>query len=126
MNRRLQALLAERGFRIDALQPLPVLGRADDPWARGLACGSPEWVARRLTLALLRGDRQQALPLLLPGADPAMVFVGAAGQPEPSGHLLALALEMPLVRLAQREAAALPDGQVAWASTDPDHLLLLR
>ncbi|MBC1261305.1 methyltransferase domain-containing protein [Synechococcus sp. BSF8S] len=36
VNRRLPALLAERGFCIDGLQPLPVLGRAGDPWAQWL------------------------------------------------------------------------------------------
>ncbi|SBO42091.1 hypothetical protein [Cyanobium sp. NIES-981] len=87
--------------------------------------GSPEWVARRLTFALLLGDRQQALPLLLPGADPAVVVLGAADQPDPSGHLLALAEEMPLVRLDPGEAAVLPDGQVAKASLHQDRLLVL-
>lgn len=36
VNRRLPGLLARRGFRIDELRPLPVLGRGGDPWARWL------------------------------------------------------------------------------------------
>jgi hypothetical protein len=36
VNRRLPTLLADRGFRIDALRPLPVVGRAGDAWARWL------------------------------------------------------------------------------------------
>ncbi|QEY32693.1 methyltransferase domain-containing protein [Synechococcus sp. RSCCF101] len=36
VNRRLPDRLAERGFRIDELRPLPVLGRGGDPWARWL------------------------------------------------------------------------------------------
>jgi SAM-dependent methyltransferase len=36
VNRRLPALLAERGFRIEALRPLPVLGRQGDAWAQWL------------------------------------------------------------------------------------------
>ncbi|MBE9171845.1 methyltransferase domain-containing protein [Cyanobium sp. LEGE 06143] len=36
VNRRLPALLADRGFRIEALRPLPVLGRAGDAWAQWL------------------------------------------------------------------------------------------
>jgi hypothetical protein len=87
--------------------------------------GSPEWLARRLTLALLGGDRQQALPLLLPGSDPSVVFLGAPDAADPSGQLLGLAQEMPLVRLEPGEAAVLPDGRVAAAGTEPDRLLLL-
>lgn len=33
VNRRLPSLLAARGFAIDDLRPLPVLGRCGDPWA---------------------------------------------------------------------------------------------
>jgi SAM-dependent methyltransferase len=36
VNRRLPALLAGRGFRIEELRPLPVVGRGGDPWARWL------------------------------------------------------------------------------------------
>jgi SAM-dependent methyltransferase len=36
VNRRLPSLLAERGFAIHELRPLPVLGRCGDPWAQWL------------------------------------------------------------------------------------------
>jgi len=36
VNRRLPALLVERGLRIEDLRPLPVLGRGGDRWARWL------------------------------------------------------------------------------------------
>jgi SAM-dependent methyltransferase len=36
VNRRLPALLAARGFTIEELLPLPVVGRGSDPWARWL------------------------------------------------------------------------------------------
>lgn len=36
VNRRLPALLAAAGFTIEELRPLPVLGRAGDPWCRWL------------------------------------------------------------------------------------------
>jgi SAM-dependent methyltransferase len=36
VNRRLPTLLAERGFRIHELRPLPVLGRGGDGWAQWL------------------------------------------------------------------------------------------
>jgi SAM-dependent methyltransferase len=36
VNRRLPTLLADRGFRIEELRPLPVLGRAGDAWAQWL------------------------------------------------------------------------------------------
>ena len=36
VNRRLPGLLAARGFGIEELVPLPVLGRGSDPWARWL------------------------------------------------------------------------------------------
>jgi hypothetical protein len=87
--------------------------------------GYPEWVARQLTLALLRLDRQQAAELILPGADLGVAFLGAPDQADPSGHLLALAMEMPLVRLEPTEAMPLPKGQVVVAADDPDRQLLL-
>ena len=87
--------------------------------------GSPAWVARQLTLALLGLDRERAAQLLLPGADPNLVFLGAPDQPEPSGHLQALALEMPLVVLAPGEAARMADGRVALGDDDPERRLLL-
>jgi hypothetical protein len=100
--------------------------RAMAEWGPALEpVGSPEWVARRLTLALLRLDREQARELMLPGSDLAMPFLGAPDQPEPSGHLLALAMEMPLVRLEPQEAAPLPDGRVIVAGDEPDRQLLL-
>jgi len=36
VNRRLPSLLAARGFGIEELRPLPVIGRCGDPWARWL------------------------------------------------------------------------------------------
>jgi SAM-dependent methyltransferase len=42
VNRRLPSLLAARGFGIEELLPLPVLGRGSDPWAR--------WLERFVTL----------------------------------------------------------------------------
>ncbi len=42
VNRRLPDLLARGGFTIEELRPLPVLGRAGDPWAR--------WLERFVTL----------------------------------------------------------------------------
>lgn len=87
--------------------------------------GSPQWVARQLLLALLGLDRQRLADLLLPGADPGTAWLGAPDQPEPSGVLLALAMEMPLVALEPEEAARLPDGRVARAGKDPDRKLLL-
>jgi hypothetical protein len=87
--------------------------------------GSPAWVARQLTLALLGLDHDRAAQLLLPGADPNLVFLGAPEQPDPSGHLQALALEMPLVVLAPGEAARMADGRVALGDDDPERRLLL-
>lgn len=42
VNRRLPSLLAARGFGIEELLPLPVVGRGGDPWAR--------WLERFVTL----------------------------------------------------------------------------
>jgi SAM-dependent methyltransferase len=42
VNRRLPGLLAVRGFEIEELLPLPVVGRGGDPWAR--------WLERFVTL----------------------------------------------------------------------------
>jgi hypothetical protein len=87
--------------------------------------GSPAWVARQLTLALLDLDRDRAVQLLLPGADPGLVFLGAPDQPESTGHLQMLALEMPLVRLAAGESARMADGLVAHGEADPEQQLLV-
>ncbi len=87
--------------------------------------GSEAWVARQLTLSLLGLDRDRAAQLLLPGADMNLVFMGAPNQPEPSGHLQALALEMPLVVLEPGEAARMADGRVALGNNDPEQHLLL-
>ena len=116
---------APSGWRAD----LRWAGRARAMAAQGEALepvGSPEWVARQLTLALLRLDREQAAELLLPGADLDTVFLGSPEQPEPSDHLLALAMEMPMVRLQPPEAATIPDSRVVMAGDDPDRQLLLR
>lgn len=86
---------------------------------------SEAWVARQLTLALLGLDRDRAAQLLLPGADMNLVFLGAPNQPEPSGHLQTLALEMPLVVLEPGEAARMADGRVALGNNDPEQHLLL-
>ena len=113
---------------------------------------TPEQTVRQLTAALLRGDRKvvnsltegddqaaaaladlepapdRALRLaaLLPGADLDTVILDSPDQPEPSGHLLALAMAMPLVRLQPPEAATIPDSRVVMAGDDPDRQLLLR
>lgn len=87
--------------------------------------GSPEWVARQLTLALLELDRDRAAQLLQPGADPDLVFLGAPDQPDSTGHLQVLAMEMPLVRLATGEAARMADGHVAQGDADPEQQLLV-
>ncbi|MGB5241091.1 MAG: hypothetical protein WBN80_10675 [Prochlorococcaceae cyanobacterium] len=87
--------------------------------------GSPQAVARRLLLALLALDPIAAQSLIVSGGGEELLFLGAPSSPEPSGHLMALAMEMPLVSLQPGEFAALPDGAVAEGSSDPDRLLLL-
>jgi SAM-dependent methyltransferase len=55
VNRRLPGRLAARGFTVEELRLLPVLGRGDDPWAR--------WLERFVTiygLELLRQGRWTA------------------------------------------------------------------
>lgn len=72
VNRRRPALLAERGFRVDALRPLPVLGRAGDPWASG-------WNGSCASMAPNRWHRTDPSgPLVREAGRPAEVEMGAA------------------------------------------------
>jgi len=61
----------------------------------------------------------------VPGANPDILFDRAPSQREPSGHLDALAMEMPIVELTPGEFRALPTGQVVEGSSRPDVKVLV-
>ncbi|MCT0223739.1 methyltransferase domain-containing protein [Synechococcus sp. CS-1328] len=78
VNRRLPALLVSRGFRIDDLRPLPVLGRGGDGWS--------QWMERFVSLygeELIRQGRwseadaeEAAAEMAAARSDPGSYWVG--------------------------------------------------
>lgn len=86
---------------------------------------SPEHSARELIFALLEGDTASALRHTTPDARADILFRGAPSQREPSGHLEALAAEMPMVVLKPGEFRRLLTGRVVEGSTAPDVKLIV-
>jgi hypothetical protein len=84
--------------------------------------GTPEFAARALTAALIAMDRKAAEKYATPGASLDVLFLGA--QREPSGHLDALAMEMPVVELRPGEFYPLGDGVVEGSSKSDVKVLL--
>ena len=84
--------------------------------------GTPEFAARALTLSVAAMDRKAAAEYAMPGSSLDLLFLG--GQREPSGHLEALAMEMPLVELQPGEFYPLGD-RVVEGSASADVKVLL-
>lgn len=82
--------------------------------------GTAGYSARALLAALIAMDRGATLRYAVPGANFAILFYGAPSQREPSGHLDALAMEMPIVELSSGEFRVLPTGEVVEGSAKPD------
>lgn len=87
--------------------------------------GTPDFAARSLIGALLAMDRAGALEFVVPGSSADLLFLGAPSQREPSGHLDALAMEMPIVELAPGEFRALLTGGIVEGTSSPDRKVLL-
>ena len=87
--------------------------------------GTAEHSARALLAALISMNRTDALKYSTAGSSLEMLFLGAPSQREPSGHLDALAAEMPIVELAPGEFRRLPSGGIAKGTAQPDAKLLV-
>jgi hypothetical protein len=84
--------------------------------------GTPEFAARALTSSLIAMDRKAAAKYITPGGSMDMLFLGA--EREPSGHLDALAMEMPIVELRPGEFYPMTD-RIVEGSSQPDVKVLL-
>jgi hypothetical protein len=74
--------------------------------------GTREFAIKALLTTVLTGNRDEAKQFISPGGDVALLFRGAPAEPEPSDHLVSLALEMPLVEVGPGEFYSLPSGKV--------------
>lgn len=89
---------------------------------------SPEFAARSLVAAMLDLDREAAAQFLVPGGpggDIERLFAGAPPYREPSGHLMALVAEMPLVEAGPDDYARMPSGRIVRGGTTADTRLLV-
>jgi len=87
--------------------------------------GTPDFSARALVAALVRLDRKQAARFAMPNANLDLLFDGAPSQREPSGHLDALVLEMPIVEIGPGEFCEMPSGRVIEGSRRDDMKVLV-
>jgi hypothetical protein len=110
------------GWRVD---PRWWIGMVDLASDRAPEPTTPEYTARALLASLIAMNREETLRYVVPGAGTEILFDGAPSQREPSGHLDALAMEMPIVELAPGEFRALPAGGVAEGSSKPNVKVLL-
>ncbi len=110
------------GWKVD---PRWWIGMVDLASERAPGPGTPAYAARALLASLIAMNRDETLRYAVPGANGEILFDGAPSQREPSGHLDALAMEMPIVELAPGEFRALPLGGVVEGSSKPDLKVLL-
>jgi hypothetical protein len=87
--------------------------------------GTAAYSARALIAALIAMDKKETLNYAAPGAALDILFDGAPSQREPSGHLDALAMEMPIVELHRGEFRVLPTGKIVEGSGTPDVKVLV-
>jgi len=92
---------------------------------RGPQPGTADYAARGLIAAMIAMERTEALRFATPGSSADALFLGAPSQREPSGHLDALATEMPIVELRPGEFRRLPTGTVVEGSSAADRKVLL-
>jgi hypothetical protein len=111
------------GWKVD---PRWWIGMVDLASGRAPEPRTPAYSARALLVALIAMDRNETLRFAVPrGASLDILFDGAPSQREPSGHLDALAMEMPIVELAPGEFRVLPTGMVVEGSSKPDVKVLV-
>jgi len=110
------------GWKVD---PRWWIGMVDLGSDRGPAPGTAAYSARALLAAMISMDRNETLRYAVPGANIEILFDGAPSQREPSGHLDALAMEMPIVELSPGEFTVLPMGKIVEGSAKPDVKVLV-
>ena len=110
------------GWRVD---PRWWIAMVDLAAGRAPGPAAPEYAARSLLAALIAMNREEALRYSIAGANAEILFDGAPSQREPSGHLDALAMEMPTVELGTGEFRLLPTGRVVEGSSKPDVKVLV-
>lgn len=110
------------GWKVDPRWWIGMMDLASD---RGPAPGTAAYSARALLAALISMDRNETLRSAVPGADVEILFYGAPSQREPSGHLDALAMEMPIVELSPGEFRVLPTGKIVEGSAKSDVKVLV-
>jgi hypothetical protein len=110
------------GWKVDPRWWIEMVDLGSD---RGPAPGTAAYSARALIAGLISMDRNEALRYAMPGANIEMLFDGAPSHREPSGHLDALAMEMPIVELSPGEFTVLPMGTIIEGSAKPDRKVLV-
>lgn len=110
------------GWKVD---PRWWIGMVDLASDREPAPGTAAYSARALLAALISMDRRETLRYAVRGANIEILFDGAPSQREPSGHLDALAMEMPIVELSPGEFRVLPMGKIIEGSGKSDVKVLL-
>ncbi len=110
------------GWKVD---PRWWIGMVDLASNRAPSPGTAAYSARALLGSLIAMDRKETLRHAVPGASIDILFDGAPAQREPSGHLDALAMEMPIVELSRGEFRVLPTGKIVEGSALPNVKVLL-
>ncbi len=110
------------GWKVDPRWWIEMVDLASE---RGPGRGTAAYSAQALLSALISMDRQEVLRYATSPADVEILFDGAPSQREPSGHLDALAMEMPIVELKRGEFRVMPMGQVVEGSFAPDVKVLV-
>jgi hypothetical protein len=87
--------------------------------------GTADYAARGLIASMIAMEKTKALQFATPGSSIEALFLGAPSRREPSGHLDALAMEMPIVELRAGEFRRLPTGTVVEGSPTADRKVLL-
>jgi hypothetical protein len=87
--------------------------------------GSPEYVVKMLTAALVTLHRDEAMKVIVPDGKMDVLFAGAPRSPEPSGQMIALVGEMPVVEIGPGEFVQMPSGAVVEGVHEPDKKVLV-
>ena len=110
------------GWKVDLRWWLALLDMADAP---APVAGSPEHAIRRLLLAMIGLDREEALRFAVADADVNLLFTDAPSVREPSGVLEASAMEMPLVEVGAGEFYRMPSGRVVEGTVAADRKVIV-
>lgn len=112
----------QEGWKVDLRWWLAMMEMAS---SKGPQRGTADYSARALIAALVALDRKRAAQFAVPDANLELLFAWAPSQREPSGHLDALVLEMPIVELSPGEFCDMPSGRVLEGSQREGTKLLL-